>query len=58
MNKIEMTDIALRLAGFNYTKRGVDHVLQIIEAVEEKGQDLTIEDVAKIEAEIENKYEK
>lgn len=58
MNKIEMTDIALRLAGVNWKKRGVEHVLRIIEEVEEKGEELTVKDIARIEHEIELKYEK
>lgn len=56
--KIEQADIALRLAGFNWNKRGVEHVLRILEEVEEKGDDLTVKDIFRIEHEIELKYEK
>ena len=58
MDKIEMVDIALRLAGMNWKKRGVEHVLLLIEEVEHKGEDLTVKDIARIEHEIELKYDK
>lgn len=57
MNKVQIVDTALRVAGINWKKKGVELVLRIIEAVEEKGGELTIKEIFEIEHKIELIYD-
>jgi len=56
MKTIEQFDIALRIAGFNFKKEGVELVLSLFELTKRKGGDTTLEDVEQIIAKNDQKY--
>ena len=57
MKKIEQFDVALRLAGFNFKKQAVELIINLHEVIEAKGGDVTLDEVTKLIAENEQKYE-
>jgi len=52
---IQHTDIALRLAGYNFKKKDLELIMRIIEHADEN---TTIEQIATIEEDVKQKYEK
>jgi len=55
MTELKHIDIALRIAGYNFPKKDVETILAVMG---EASPETTLEDIAKIETEIESKYEK
>lgn len=56
--KIDAMDIALRVAGFNFTKQAIHLICDIYDEIKERGNKITIEDIAKTETAIQKRYEK
>lgn len=53
---IGYVDIAMRVCGYNFKKQHVETILQVLKAVNESEGEVSIKDIAKIEAQMERKY--
>lgn len=54
---IGYVNIALNICGFNFKKQHVETILQVLKAVNESEGEVSIRDIAKIEAQMERKYQ-
>lgn len=57
MKKIEAFDIALRVAGFNFSKQHVELICNLHSLVEQKEGKTTVDDITEIEIRNKEKYE-
>lgn len=49
-------DIALRMCGYQLDKTLIDRIIDLVELIEDKGDDASIRDVCKLQAEWTNGY--
>lgn len=49
-------DIALRMCGYQLDKTLIDRIIDLVELIEDKGDDASIKDVCKLQAEWTNGY--
>jgi hypothetical protein len=60
MNKVTTTnlDLALRMVGISFDKNIIDKIIDLVELLEKKGDDTTIQDIFLLQNEWENLKEK
>lgn len=58
IDKVTVTnlDIALRMCGISMSKDLIDKVIDLVELIEDKGDDASIKDICKLQAEWTNGY--
>jgi len=58
IDKVNTTnlDIALRMCGYQLDKSLIDRIIDLVELIEDKGDDASIRDVCKLQAEWTNGY--
>ena len=53
IDKVTVTnlDLALRMVGFSFDKKTIDKIIDLVELLENKGDDTSIKDICKLQAE-------